>query len=169
MPWQAIERLHGRPTGFRTERLALDGPGESYTMDARIASRKLINDFTSPKLGALHLHTQPNSWHHFLSDHVISFSVLPLATGRTLLRTTWLVAKDAVEGVDYDLENLTRVWRATNEQDGTFVGYAQSGITSPAYTPTEYMVDAFTTWYIERLSAALDSDHVQEAQMQAVE
>ena len=49
LAYKPIERLSGRPTAFRTERLALDGPGESYTMDARSASRKLINGFTSPK------------------------------------------------------------------------------------------------------------------------
>ncbi len=159
LAYKPIERLSGRPSAFRTERLALDGPGESYTMDARSASRKLINGFSSPKIGALHLHTQPNSWHHFLADHSISFSVLPLSADKTLVRTTWMVAKDAVEGVDYDLDNLTKVWRATNEQDATFVSWAQAGANSPAYepgpfSPAEYMVDEFGTWYVERLTAS---------------
>ena len=157
LPWQAVELLDGRATGFRTERLALDGPGESYTLDARAASRKLINGFKSPRMGALHLHTQPNSWHHFLGDHAVTFSVLPLAPDRTLVRTTWLVDKDAVEGHDYDVDALTHVWRATNEQDGAFVGYAHAGVLSPAYepgpyAPAEYMVDEFCTWYVERLA-----------------
>ena len=160
LPWRAIEDLHGRPTGFRTERLALDGPGESYTMDARRASEKLVGGFTSPRMGALHLHTQPNSWHHFLGDHAVTFSALPLAPDRTLVRTTWLVAKDAVEGVDYDVDRLTHVWRATNEQDATFVTLAQDGAASTGhepgpYAPAEYMVDAFCIWYIERLRAEL--------------
>jgi len=160
LPWKPIEKLHGRPTGFRTERLAMDAAGESYTMDGRVASKKLINGFTNPRLGTLHLHTQPNAWFHFLSDHTITFSTIPVSPDRTLVRTTWLVRKDAEEGRDYEIDNLTKVWRATNEQDGTFVGYAQSGITSPAYepgpyTPSEYMVDHFATWYIERLSENL--------------
>jgi len=162
LPWRAVEDLHGRPTGFRTERLALDGPGESYTMDARQASRRLVAGFTQPRVGALHLHTQPNSWHHFLGDHAVTFAALPLASDRTLVRTTWLVAKDAVEGVDYDVDRLTEVWRATNEQDAAFVTMAQEGAASSGhepgpypYAPAEYMVDAFCTWYIERLRAGL--------------
>ena len=88
------------------------------------------------------------------------FGGAELAPGKTLVRTTWLVSKDAVEGRDYDVENLTKVWQATNAQDGAFVGYAQSGINSPAYepgpyAPAEYMVDDFATWYIERLNAQL--------------
>ncbi|MBV9736007.1 MAG: aromatic ring-hydroxylating dioxygenase subunit alpha [Acidisphaera sp.] len=158
LPYEPVEKLSGRATGFRTERLALDGPGESYTMDAKAACRRLVNGFTSPRLGSLHLHTQPNAWYHFLGDHAVTFSTLPLAPDRTLLRTTWLVHRDAEAGRDYDLDTLTQVWRATNEQDGTFVGNAQRGIGSPAYepgpySPAEYMVDQFCTWYIERLSA----------------
>jgi Rieske 2Fe-2S family protein len=159
LPWQTIEKLRGRPTGFRTERLALDGAGESYTIDTKAASRKLVNGFTSPRMGGLHLHTQPNAWFHFLADHAITFSAIPVAPDRTLVRTTWLVDRDAVEGRDYDVERLTHVWKLTNQQDAAFVGYAHSGIRSPAYTPgpyaaTEYMVEDFAAWYIERLTAA---------------
>ncbi len=162
LPWRPVEHLDGRPTGFRTERLPMDGPGESYTMDARAASKRLINGFTHPRLGSLHLHLQPNCWHHFLSDHAVTFSTLPLAPGRTLVRTTWLVHKDAVEGKDYDLDNLTHVWRATNEQDGAFVANTQNGVRSPAYepgpyAPSEYMVNAFCNWYTERLAAHLET------------
>jgi Rieske 2Fe-2S family protein len=162
LPWQTIEKLHGRDLGWRTERLPLDGPGESYTMDAKAACKRLMNGFTSPRLGALHLHTQPNSWHHYLGDHAVTFSTLPVAPDKTIVRTTWLVHKDAVEGQDYDIDNLTHVWNKTNEQDATFVSWAHAGLQSPAYRPgpfarSEYMCDDFCTWYIERLSAALNS------------
>jgi Rieske 2Fe-2S family protein len=160
LPWRPVEKLHGRPTGFRMERLALDGPGESYTMDASRACRKLVGGFTNARLGTLHLHTQPNAWFHFLGDHAVTFSTLPLAADRTLVRTTWLVDQDAVEGEDYDVENLTAVWKATNEQDGNFVGWAQAGAGSDGYEPgpytaSEYMCDDFCTWYTERLAANL--------------
>jgi len=160
LPWRPIEKLSGRPTGFRTERLALDGPGESYTMDARRACQKLVGGFTNARLGTLHLHTQPNAWFHFLGDHAVTFSVLPLAADRTLVRTTWLVDRDAVEGEDYDVPNLTAVWKATNAQDGNFVSWAHAGAGSDGYEPgryagSEYMVDLFGTWYTERLEANL--------------
>ena len=160
LPWEAIEHLEDRPTGFRTERLAFVEGAESYTMDSKVACRRLMADFEEKRLGTLHLHTQPNSWHHFLSDHAVTFAVLPLATDRTLVRTTWLVHKDAVEGVDYQLDNLTEVWRVTNEQDARFVRLTQNGTKSPAYEPgpytsIEYQTAAFCTWYVERLKAGL--------------
>jgi Rieske 2Fe-2S family protein len=160
LPWQLIEKLHGRPTGFRTDRLVLNGAGESMTMDTRRASTRLLGNFTDARLGSLHYHVQPNAWFHFLADHVVTFATVPLAAGRTLVRTTWLVDAEAQEGLDYDLDNLTRIWVATNEQDATLVEEAQRGVSSPAYEPgplvgSEFMVGMFHSWYEERLRAAL--------------
>ena len=118
LAYKPIERLSGQPTAFRTERLALDGPGESYTMDARSASQKLINGFTSPRRSARCICTLSRTPGTTSSPITASPSACCRSPpSKTLLRTTWLVAKDAVEGVDYDLDNLTKVWRATNEQD----------------------------------------------------
>lgn len=159
LPSRLVEDLVDRPTGFRAERLPLVEAGESQTMDSRIASRRLLGHLSSKRLGGLHFWTQPNSWHHFMSDHAVAISALPLAPDRTLVRTKWLVHKDAVEGVDYDLANLTRVWTATNEQDGELVGLCQQGVESAAYAPgpysphTETLVDAFCRWYLGRLHA----------------
>jgi Rieske 2Fe-2S family protein len=160
LPWRPVEKLAGRPTGYRFERLALEGPGESYTMDVRRACRKLLGGFTNARLGSLHMHTQPNAWFHFLGDHAVTFAVFPQGPDRTLVRTTWLVDRDAVEGVDYDIENLTRVWNTTNAQDAGFVAWQHGGALSQAYEPgplaaNEYMVDLFGTWYTERMAAGL--------------
>jgi Rieske 2Fe-2S family protein len=157
LPWDLVELLEGRPTAFRLERLALDNHGESYTVDTRVASKRLLGRFQNPRLGALSLHTQPNSWNHFLSDHAVIFDILPITTETTLLRTKWLVHKDAVEGADYDLQNLTQVWRTTNGQDATFVRWQQLGVSSPAYepgpfSPNENQVEKFLGWYIDRMA-----------------
>jgi Rieske 2Fe-2S family protein len=158
LPWRAVEWLDDRATAFRVERLVLDNLGQSYTMDTSIASQRLVGDFATPRLGALSLHTQPNSWNHFLSDHAVVFSVWPLSAEKTLLRTTWFVHRDAVESKDYDLENLTHVWCKTNEQDARFVGWMHMGVRSPAYepgpySPNENQVEKFVDWYIDRLAA----------------
>jgi glycine betaine catabolism A len=161
VPWERIEQLHGRATGFRTERLVLEGDGESMTLDSKAACRRLLGSFTEAGLGTLHLHVQPNAWFHFLSDHIMTFCVLPLDRQRTLVRTTWLVHAEAQEGKDYHLENLTGVWDATNSQDAAFVAETQRGVSSPRYEPgplssTEFMVDLFHRWYDERMRAALE-------------
>ncbi len=161
LPSREIDKLDSRPVGFRTQRLPLERSGESQTLNTKVASRKLLGDFTDPALGGLSFWTQPNSWHHFMSDHVVSFSVLPVSANRTLLRTIWCVHADALEGQDYDIANLTRVWRATNEQDGNLVAKTQAGVASGAYEPgpyspfTEGLVEKFCNWYIQRMSVHL--------------
>ncbi|HEV2545134.1 MAG TPA: aromatic ring-hydroxylating dioxygenase subunit alpha [Methylobacterium sp.] len=161
LPSKEIEELDTMVTGFRTERLPLDGEGESHTLDTKAACKRLLGNFTNAKLGGLSVWTQPNSWHHFLGDHIVTFSVLPLDAERSLLRTKWLVHKDAVEGVDYDLANLTGVWEATNDQDSELVGICQQGVASPAYEPgpysphTEMLVEKFCNWYVGRMAAHL--------------
>jgi Rieske 2Fe-2S family protein len=161
LPSAEIDRLNTVVTGFRTQRLPLSGAGESHTMDTQVACRKLLGKLTDRSLGGLSFWTQPNSWHHFMSDHIVTFSVLPLSPERTLLRTKWLVHKDAVEGVDYDLGNLTKVWLLTNKQDGDLVAMAQAGARQPGYEPgpyspyTEELVEKFCDWYVGRLSAHL--------------
>lgn len=156
LPFARIEELSGRATGFRIQREPLDGVGESFTRDGSAVCRRLLGRLDTPRLGRLSMHLQPNAWFHFLSDHAVTFSVLPLAADRTLVRTTWLVHEDAMEGEDYDLAQLTHVWHQTNLQDGSFVARAQAGVSSPAYeagpyAPSEYQVDLFCTWYVERL------------------
>ncbi|AJE49130.1 aromatic ring-hydroxylating oxygenase subunit alpha [Celeribacter indicus] len=156
-------------TGFRTMRLPLMWEGESHTLDTKVASKKLLGDFTDAKLGGLSFWTHPNSWHHFMSDHVVTFSVLPLSADRTLVRTTWLVHKDAIEGQDYNLDNLTQVWTYTNQQDADLVRLAQLGTRQPAYRPgpysqfTEPHVEAFCAWYIARLGDHFAKPNAQMA------
>ncbi len=146
-------------TGFRAVRLPIAQHGESQTIDTRVACTKLLGRLQQADLGGLSVWTQPNSWHHFMSDHIVSFSVLPVSAGKTLLRTRWLVHKDAQEGVDYDVNKLSSVWTATNSQDGALVERTQLGVSSPAYQPgpyspyTEGLVNVFCEWYLKHLAA----------------
>jgi glycine betaine catabolism A len=159
-PREGIRELDERPTGFMIEHAPLDGAGKSYTAGGESVCRKRIGSIGDDRFGDLHLHMQPNSWFHLLSDHAVVFSVLPLSPDRSSLRTTWLVHEDAVEGADYDAESLTAVWRATNLQDRAFVARAQRGVEDPGYQPGPYStvegdVDAFVTWYLSRVGAYL--------------
>jgi Rieske 2Fe-2S family protein len=160
LPSAEIDRLE-HVTGFRTVRLPMVHAGESQTLDTKVASLKPLAEFEELDLGGLSFWTQPNSWHHFMSDHIVSFSVLPISAHKALLRTRWLVHKDAQEGVDYDLKRLTEVWDATNDQDSALVANAHQGIVSSAYQPgpyspyTEGLVDKFCNWYLDRLGAGL--------------
>jgi len=148
--------LDTRPTGFQISHLPLDGSGISFAPDGAQVCKKLMGSLNEPKFGDLSLHMQPNSWFHFLSDHAVVFRVLPLAADKSIVRTTWLVHPDAVEGVDYDVDSLTAVWRATNNEDRELVIGTQNGVTNPGYRPGPYSlveddVEAFVNWYVKRV------------------
>ena len=150
------------PDGWwhRVARLPLMGGAVSQTMDGTVASTKLIGPFTEPNTSSLSVWTQPNSWHHFCCDHVVTFSLTPVAPDRTLLRTSWLVHEDAVEGVDYDIDKLTAVWRATNRQDAWLSHINHQGISGDGYRPGPYsieekLVESFKDFYTSRARRAL--------------
>ncbi|QGZ66704.1 aromatic ring-hydroxylating oxygenase subunit alpha [Paraburkholderia acidisoli] len=163
--WEALDLPHLPASGgteFRCIRLPLRRGALSFTMDGRAACRKLLGEFREPDLGSVRMFRVPNNWNHFLADHILHFRVLPLAPNRTALTTTWLVHEDAVEGVDYDIETLTAVWRATNAQDAALVAHNQAGVSSRGYrpgtyAPAEFMLNHFTDWYAAKLRAYLDA------------
>lgn len=155
---KAVELLDGSVgTIFRTQRLVIAGYGESQTMDTKVASTRLLGGLKRRDLGDTHLWTH-SSWTHVMSDHAVISYIIPLAPDRTLVRSKWLVHPEAVEGVDYSLDGLTAVWRATNAQDANLVAINHNGTQDPAYIPgpfspfTETYVEGFSKWYAARLS-----------------
>jgi glycine betaine catabolism A len=153
------------PDGWwhRVARLALANGAVTQSIDGKLACKKLIGPFTEPETSSLSVWTQPNSWHHFCCDHVITFSLTPISADKTLLRTSWLVHADAVEGVDYDPDHITALWRATNTQDGHFSAINHQGISSDGYQQGPYaaeekLVEDFKDFYVDRAKAALKAE-----------
>lgn len=93
-PRAAAEQAVGCATNFRTQRLIIAGAGESQTPDATAASSRLLGSMTRKDLGDVHLWGH-NCWHHFMGDHAVSTLIIPLNANETLVRTKWLVHKDA--------------------------------------------------------------------------
>ncbi len=145
----------------RVARLPLANGAVSQTLDGKAACQKLIWPFDAPETSSLSVWTEPNSWHHFCNDHVVTFSLTPLAANKTLLRTSWLVHEDAVEGVDYDPQNLAAVWRATNQQDGYLSALNHAGIRTDGYSQGPYsleekLVEHFKAFYVQNAKRALE-------------
>jgi Rieske 2Fe-2S family protein len=139
---------------YRTARMPLLGDAVSYTMTGEPAVRRPLSDsLLTPRIGTMLLFHYPSTWNHALGDHAVSFRVQPTGPQETLVTTKWLVHKDAVEGVDYSAEELTKVWIATNDQDRRIIEENQLGINSPAYEPGPYApeheggVMQFVEWY----------------------
>lgn len=144
------------PDGWwhRMARLPLANGAVTQSIDGKLACKKLIGPFTEPESSSLSVWTQPNSWHHFCCDHVVTFSLTPVAADKTLLRTSWLVHEDAVEGVDYDPDHIAALWRTTNTQDGHFSMLNHQGISSDGYQQGPYaveekLVEDFKDFYVD--------------------
>lgn len=146
---------------FRLARMPLLENAVSYTLDGKPAVAKNLGRVAPPDAGSLLVFHYPATWNHFLPDHSLTFRVTPISPTETEVTTTWLVNKDAVEGVDYDLKRLTEVWIATNDEDRAIVETNQQGIFSPAYTPGPYSpvqesgVSQFVDWYAHWLERSL--------------
>ncbi|MGQ7248742.1 aromatic ring-hydroxylating oxygenase subunit alpha [Halomonas sp. V046] len=166
--WQRCEAaglpsrlLLGPRSQYRLTRIPLAGKTSSYTMDGRPAVSRRLDASGVDNIGALLYYHYPSTWNHVLGDHALSFRLLPLGPAETLVTTKWIVHKDAVEGVDYDLEHLTRVWKATNDQDRELVEATHQGVSSPSYTPgpysvaTELGVIQFIDWYVSAMQERL--------------
>ncbi len=168
--WEKCEAI-GLPSRFvidqagqyRAARMPLLRDAVSYTISGRKAVQMRLSDSVNmDRIGTLLLFHYPTTWNHVLSDHAVTFRVLLISATETAVTTKWLVHKDAVEGIDYRLEELTHVWTETNDQDRQIVEENARGIASPAYQPGPYSevheggVAQFVEWYsdfmVERLT-----------------
>ncbi len=172
--WQKCEAA-GLPSRFeiaangqhRVTRVPLLRDAVSYTMTGKRAVKKNLSDtVTTDRIGSLLLFHYPTTWNHVLGDHAVTFRVLPISATETAVTTKWLVHKDAVEGVDYDLAELTHVWTETNDQDRRIVEENAFGIASPAYQPGPYSeeheggVMQFVDWYCRFAEERLTGDRL---------
>ncbi|MCU1399424.1 MAG: Rieske (2Fe-2S) domain protein [Acidimicrobiales bacterium] len=168
--WDAAGITHEHTTAggqeWRVVRIPFTNDSVAMTLDGSPACTKLLGhlDESLRELGSVRVLHLPNTWNHVQSDHVVSFSVLPISATETKLVTRWLVHEDAVEGIDYDLGHLTKVWEATNDQDRTLAENNQRGIATRGYRPGPYVpvIEAgtadFTQWYRDTLLAGLRKD-----------
>ncbi|MCB6182094.1 aromatic ring-hydroxylating dioxygenase subunit alpha [Leeia sp. TBRC 13508] len=158
LPSQMVMSDNGQ---YRITRIPLSANASSYTMDGKPAVNGRLDKSGVENIGALLYFNYPSTWNHFLGDHALSFRVLPLGPGETMVTTKWLVHKDAVEGVDYDLTRLTEVWIATNDQDRRLVEGTHAGVSSPAYQAGNYSAVAengpsqFDDWYCNTMKSRI--------------
>ncbi|GLQ75640.1 aromatic ring-hydroxylating oxygenase subunit alpha [Vibrio penaeicida] len=150
----------------RIVRMPLKDGVSAMTMNGEVGCKKLMGRINTPDLGSMRILHLPNSWNHAQGDHLIAFQVIPVAPQLSKVITKWIVHKDAVEGIDYDVDNLRKVWDATNDQDRILGETNQLGINSMAYEPGPYSetyefgVINFINWYADKMLANLDSGMV---------
>jgi phenylpropionate dioxygenase-like ring-hydroxylating dioxygenase large terminal subunit len=71
----------------------------------------------------------------FHIDYAVIHSMNPLSVDEVEWTTRWYVHAGAVEGLDYDLEKVTEVWRATNSEDKELCERNFKGVMSRTFVP----------------------------------
>ena len=134
----------------------------SMTPDGKSSVAKLMCPVGEGDIGSLRWAVEPNSFCHATGDFLFMFQALPTGPNETVVTAKWLVHKDAVEGVDYDLNRLIALWDGTNLQDRDLVENNQRGVNSLGYLPGRYSTDAesllirFVDWYCVQAQAYID-------------
>ncbi len=161
--WQRCE-AEGLPSHiadgpeYRASRLPFTRGAVSTTIDGKPAVARLLGAVPHNDIGSLRWVHYPTVYNHALGDYAVTVRMLPMDTERTLVSTTWLVDREAVEGRDYDKANLIRVWDVTNQQDAALVKRNQLGINSVGYQPGPYSptleagVIKFVEWYCAKMA-----------------
>jgi glycine betaine catabolism A len=160
-------REAGFPSGaengddFGLSRLRLTDESVSITMDGKPAVSQRLGKAPEWHIGTMRWEHFPSMFAHIFPDYAFFFRALPISPEKTLVNAKWLVHRDAVEGRDYDLQNLLKVWTVTNDQDLDLVERNQEGVNSIGYQPgpysqkTEKSVIKFTEWYCRTMQTHL--------------
>jgi len=160
-------KAQGLPTGpfthdgFEANRFPLRNGARSFTLDGKPAVKKLLGNVGDGDVGSLRFALDPNSFAHAVGDYAFLFWCWPKGPEETLVHMKWVVNKEAVEGVDYDLARLTQLWQTTNDQDLWLVENNQRGVNSLGFQPGPYSADSertliqFTDWYVTQTRKAL--------------
>jgi Rieske 2Fe-2S family protein len=146
--WQAI-------------RFVLNEGCVSTTMDGRHSVERLMCEVGGGDVGSLRWAVEPNGFAHATADQLFMFTAMPLGPQETVIVSKWLVHEDAVEGVDYAVDDLTVLWNRTNLQDRDLVENNQAGVNSPGFRPGPFSPEAealairFVDWYCRASGAYL--------------
>ncbi len=149
---------------WQAMRFPLNDGTITLSMDGKPACRKLMCDRAQGDIGTLRWALEPHSFMHATCDTVFMFSAMPTGPEETVVTSKWLVRKDAVEGVDYTVEDVTELWTKTNLQDLDLCENNQAGVNSVGYVPgpyceeTEQLVMRFVDWYCAEARAYLDRE-----------
>jgi len=121
---------------------------DSLTLTGEVASKRLLGEFgrgtaIPPDYNGTGFMTQPGyTWGDFHPDHAMIATCFPTGPTSSEFAACWLVHEDAVEGVDYDLEDVVGLWATTHPQDAATLERQQAGISSSAYKPGPYSARA---------------------------
>jgi Rieske 2Fe-2S family protein len=89
--------------------------------------------FTEYDGGVTSIDFVPTSFFIAYPDHGVLYRFTPHTPATCSLEVVWLVKANAKEGVDYDLERVTWLWRVASKQDKRIVEDNQLDVNSRFY------------------------------------
>jgi phenylpropionate dioxygenase-like ring-hydroxylating dioxygenase large terminal subunit len=131
----------------------------SATDDGRSVAR-LMGSFSASDGNSTYFDIGPLSDFLAYPDHGVIYRFIPRTVDHTEMEVIWLVHQDAVEGVDYEVERLTWLWKTTSAEDKKIVEMNQAGVNSRYFDPGPYSLQEtyaahFVDWYLKELSSGL--------------
>ena len=147
---------------WQASRFPLNDDCISLTGDGKPCVSKPMCELAGGDVGSLRWALDPHSFCHALGDYLVMFSAMPTAPQETIVTCKWFVHKDAVEGVHYTVEGLTKLWTETNLQDRDLAENNQRGVNGKGYRPGPYSEEAeqlvirLVDWYCGKARRYLD-------------
>jgi len=147
---------------FRSaERTPFDGDRLSETKDGKPGSI-LMGEFKEFDGGYTTVGTSPFNSLIMSNDFATTFTFIPRGPMETNVEIMWLVHEDAIEGKDYDLNNLIWMWDQTTIADKKIIENNQKGVMSKKYIPgplseMELGLKKLKKWYLTHLKNKISS------------
>ena len=149
---------HAKPgeQGYGYSRTALF---EGYKTGSREGEpvAPLLGDLKDYDGGASDFTLGPFTFFLAYSDHVVGYVFSPVDHKNCQCRIHWFVRKDAVEGKDYDRDELMWLWDVTTHADEKIIVNNWKGVSSRYYRPgpfsgMERMERRYIEWILQELS-----------------
>jgi Rieske 2Fe-2S family protein len=117
----------------------------------------LLGDLKDYDGGASDFTLGPFTFFLAYSDHVVGYVFSPVDHKNCQCKIHWFVRKDAVEGKDYDRDELMWLWDVTTHADKKIIVNNWKGVNSRYYRPgpfsgMERMEQRYIEWILQELS-----------------
>ncbi len=119
----------------------------------------LLGDLTDYDGGGSDIDFGPLNYFLVYSDHAVGYVFTPVDEKTSQCEIFWLVRGDAVEGRDYDRDELMWLWDVTMLADETIIVNNWKGLNSKYYKPgpfsdMEDLEQRFVDWVLQELRCA---------------
>ena len=131
----------------------------SETRSGKPAS-KLMGNFKEFDGGYTTIGPSPFNSLIMSNDFATCFTFLPKTNKKTLIELMWLVDNNAIEGIDYNKEEISWLWDETTLADKRIIEDNQKGVLSKKYVPgplskMELGLEKFKNWYLKSLKKSI--------------